>query len=222
MPIRVFLADDHAVVRDGLRLLLEKTGDIEVVGDAGSGRKTIRSVLRLSPDIVIMDIAMPDLNGIEAMTEILHHHPGTRMIILSMYAHTQAIRRALQAGAMGYLPKESASKEIVEAVRTVHRGSRYLSSDISNLVIEDYAKPDRAKQAQDPLGCLSARERQILDFVVEGQSSAQIAETLCLSAKSVETYRSRLMKKLGARRFLDLVKFVVRHNLITVDSAVPD
>jgi DNA-binding NarL/FixJ family response regulator len=217
MAIRVFLADDHAVVRDGLRLLLERDGDIEVVGDATDGRQTARKVQRLKPDIVVMDITMPELNGIDATQQIHQTCPDTRVIILSVHAQAKTISRALQAGAMGYLLKEAAGKEVVDAVRTVYAGHRYLSHEISETVIDDYVKGGQTTLETNPIECLSPREREILQLVLEGKSSVQIAQTLFLSVKSVETYRSRVRKKLGVKNLLDLLKFAVKYNLTTLD-----
>ena len=218
MSIRVLIADDHAVVRDGLRLLLERDGDIEVVDDATDGRQATRKVQKLKPDVVVMDITMPELNGIDATQQIHETCPDTRVIILSVHAQAKTISRALQAGAMGYLLKESAGKEVVDAVRTVYAGRRYLSHQISETVIDDYVKGSQTALEDGPLESLSPREREILQLVLEGKSSAQIAEILFLSVKSVETYRSRIRKKLDVKNHLDLLKFAVKHNLTTLDT----
>lgn len=213
MPIRVFLADDHAVVRDGLRFVLESQGDISVVGDAADGRLTVREVQRLRPDVVIMDIAMPEMNGIEATQQIRDTCPSTQVVILSMHATAEHIFRALQAGAKGYLLKESAGRELVEAVRAVCASRRYVSQGISDTVIDEFIRTDRAGHGKSPLESLSTREREILQMVVEGKSSAEIAEVLRISPKTVETYRSRLMQKLGLSDIPSLVKFAIQHGL---------
>jgi DNA-binding NarL/FixJ family response regulator len=218
MGIRVFLADDHAVVREGLRMVLEGAGTITVVGDAGDGRQAVRSVLRLCPDVVIMDIAMPELNGIEATRQIHQSCPATRVIILSMHASPDYIFRALQAGAYGYLLKESAGKEVVEAVQSVQSGHRYMSRKIAETVMDYYAQQGSVESGRDLLDRLSPREREILQLVVEGKSSSKIGEILCLSAKSVETYRSRLMQKLGIKDIPGLVKFAIQQGLISLES----
>ncbi|GLI33236.1 response regulator [Desulforhabdus amnigena] len=220
MPIRVFLADDHAVVRDGLRFLLEVEGDISVVGDASNGRQTVQQVMELHPDVVIMDIAMPDLNGIEATKQVSQNCPEVLVIILSVYATSEHIFRALQAGAQGYLLKESAGKEVVKAVRAVYSGRRYLSRKIEDTLIEDYVL-QRQASSKSPLERLSAREREVLQLVVEGNSSAVIAEILNLSVKSVETYRSRLMQKLGINDLPGLVKFAIQHGLTPLETGPP-
>src|SRR4030043_2003653 len=199
MPISVFIADDHAVVRDGLRLLLEAQADMKVVGDAADGRQTVIKVQQLCPDVVVMDIAMPELNGIEATRQIREACLSTQVVILSMYATTEHIFRALQAGALGYLLKESAAVEVVNAVRTVNSGTPHLCQKIDDIMIDTYIHKRQVSGAKSPLESLSLREREILQLVVEGKSSAEISIILTLSRKTVETYRSRLMQKLGIR-----------------------
>ena len=217
MSITVFLADDHAVVRDGLRALIEAQPDIRVIGDAADGRETVRRVARLCPDVVVLDIAMPELNGVEAAYEIGQVCPATQVIILSMHSTTEHIFRALQAGARGYLLKESAGIEVVNAVRAVHTGQRYLSQKISDRIVDDYIRQRQAAQAKGPLASLSLREREVLQLVAEGKSSAESADMLSLSLKTVETYRSRLMHKLGISGLPGLVRFAIQHGLIPLE-----
>ena len=217
MSITVFLADDHAVVRDGLRVLLEAQSDITVIGDAADGREAVSRVARLRPDVVVIDVAMPELNGIEAAREIGEVCPSTQIIILSMHSTTEHIFRALQAGACGYLLKESAGIEVVNAVRAVHTGHRYLSQKISDKLVDDYVRQRQAAEAKSPLGRLSPREREVLQLVVEGKTSAEIADVLSLSVKTVETYRSRLMHKLGISDLPALVKFAIQHGLTPLE-----
>ena len=218
MTIKVFLADDHAVVRDGMQALLEGERDITVVGIASNGRDAVRQVQKFDPDIALMDIAMPELNGIEATAQICEACPCTRVIILSMHDTTEHIFQALKAGAKGYLLKESAGKEVVTAVRSVYTGRRYLSQRIEEKVIEDYILQRQMASSQSPIEKLSPREKEILQLVVEGKSSAEIAETLFISPKTVETYRSRLMQKLGVRNLPGLVKFAIQHGLTTFEA----
>jgi DNA-binding NarL/FixJ family response regulator len=209
MKIRVLLADDHAMMRDGLKALLSASPDIAVVAEVGNGRDAVRRVQELKPDVVVMDIAMPDLNGIEATRILCERCPGTRIVILSMHSSSEHVFRAIDAGATGYLLKESAGSEVVAAVRAAHRGQRYLSRGIS-------AIPPRTQLAAGgtgPLDSLSRRERQVLQLVVEGHSSAEIAQRVHLSPKTVETYRSRLMKKLGVSDVPALVKFAIQHGI---------
>ncbi len=217
MSITVFLADDHAVVRDGLRALLEAQPDIRVIGDAADGQETVRGVARLCPDVVVLDIAMPELNGIEAAYEIGQICPATQVIILSMLSTTEHIFRALQAGVRGYLLKESAGIEVVSAVHAVHTGHRYLSEKISDKIVDDYIRQRQATQARDPLASLSPREREVLQLVAEGKSSAEIAHILSLSPKTVETYRSRLMNKLGISDLPGLIRFAIQHGLTSLE-----
>ena len=217
MTITVFLVDDHAVVRDGLRLLLEAQDDIKVIGDAANGREAVQQVEQLHPDVVVMDIAMPELNGIEATRQIREVCPSAQVVVLSMHYTSEHIFRALQAGARGYLLKESAGIEVINAVRTVHAGQRYLSQKISDKVIDNYVRQREAAETTSPLARLSPRERQILQLVVEGESSAEIASALSLSRKTVETYRSRLMRKLGISDLPSLVKFAIRQGLTSLE-----
>jgi len=217
VSITVFLADDHAVVRDGLRALLEAQPDMRVIGDAANGREAVLQVARLCPGVAVLDIAMPELNGIEAAREIGLVCPTTQIIILSMHSTTEHIFQALQAGVRGYLLKESAGIEVINAVRAVHTGQRYLSAKISDRIVDDYIRQRQAAQAPSPLALLSSRERQVLQLVAEGKSSAEIAGTLSLSLKTVETYRSRLMHKLGISDLAGLVRFAIQHGLIYLE-----
>ena len=212
--ISVLLADDHAVVRDGLRALLEAQADIEVVGDAANGREVLRLAQQLHPDVVVMDIAMPELNGVEATQQMHDAYPSTQVLILSMHSTTEHIFRALQAGARGYLLKDSAGAEVVDAVRVVHAGRRYLSQKIAATVIDDYIAE---RHRTSPLESLSSRERQILQLVAEGKSSTEIAAILFLSPKTVDTYRSRLMHKLDIGDLPSLVKFAIQHGVTQLD-----
>lgn len=214
MTIRVVLADDHSVVRDGLRFLLEAEGDIVVVGAAATGREVLRVAREVMPDVIVMDLAMPMLNGTEATLQIRQALPATRVLILSMHSTTEHIYRAFQAGAQGYVLKESAGPEVVAAVRAVHAGRRYLSQKIAETVLDDYV---RERHSSGPLDSLSARERQILQLVAEGKTTAEAASVLFLSPKTVETYRSRVMHKLGVRDFAGLVRFAVQHGLTPLE-----
>lgn len=210
MTIRVLLADDHALLREGLRALLSSVAELEVIGEAGNGRDALNAVRELAPDIILMDIAMPDLNGVEAARLIREKYPAVRIIMLSMHSNAEHVHRALAAGASGYLLKETAAKEVVTAVRAVMQGQRFLGAAIAELAL---SQPING--AGGPLESLSTRERQVLQLVVEGKSSAEIAGMVHLSPKTVETYRSRLMKKLGVADVTALVKFAVQHGLTT-------
>ncbi|GAI44175.1 unnamed protein product [marine sediment metagenome] len=221
MSITVLLADDHGVLRDGLRLLLEAQHDIRVIADAANGRDAVRQVVKLCPDVVIMDIAMPELNGIEATRQIHEVCPSAPVVILSIYSTSEHVFQALRVGARGYLLKESAGVEVVNAVRTVHAGQRYLSQKISDRVVDDYITQRNATEAKSPLAHLSPREQEILQLVVEGKSSSEIAEVIYLSPKTVDTYRARLMKKLDIKDIPSLVKFAVQHGLTSLEPPIP-
>lgn len=213
MVIRVLIADDHAVIRDGMRLVLETAGGISVVGSAANGRQAIVECARLAPDVVVLDIAMPELNGIEAIESIRIRSPATRVVMLSMHLDSDYVRRALRQGASAYLLKESAGSEVVDAVRSVHAGRRYLSPQVANLIADELAAPAGPSR----LDALSTRERHVLQQLAEGHTSAEIAQTLALSPKTIETYRSRLMRKLGMDDLPSLVKFAIKHGLTTLD-----
>ena len=218
MKIRAFLADDHAVLRDGLRMLLEADGNIAVVGSAGDGRDAVQKVQQLKPDVVVMDIAMPLLNGIEATEQLRVSCPNTRIVILSVYSTAEHIFRALRAGARGYLLKDSAGDEVVEAVRAVHSGRHYFSTAISEVLVQDYVQHRLDSCEKSPLESLSSREKEVLQLLVEGKSNPEIAGILSLSVKSVETYRSRLMQKLGIFDLPGLVKFAIQLGLTPVEK----
>jgi len=218
MPIHVFLADDHEMVRDGLGLLLDREEDIRVVGKAADGLEAVRRIRDTRPNAVVMDIAMPSLNGIEATRRIVEETPETAVLILSMHATSEHIFQALRAGAKGYVLKESAGRELVEAVRAVVAGKRYITPKIQEIIMEDYVHRGETPAGKSPLERLTVREREILQMVVEGKPSARIAETLLLSRKTVETYRSRMMEKLGVRDVPGLVKFAIQHGLTSLES----
>jgi len=214
MSITVLLADDHAVVRDGLQALLQAQGDIEVVGHAANARDAIQETVRLSPDVAIVDIAMPGLNGIHATRQISEVCPATQVIILSMYSTPEYVYRALRAGARGYMVKQSAGSEVVEAIRAVHSGFRYLSRKIESTVVDEYLRQGEALGRTGPLARLTSREREVLELVVEGKTSTEIGEILFLSPRTVEGYRRSLKKNLGIGDLPGLVKFAIQHGLI--------
>jgi len=214
MAIRVLIADDHAVVAEGLRHLIEAERDIEVVACVGDGRVAVQQARELQPDVIIMDLSMPELNGADATRAILERDPRCRVIVLSMYAQREYVRRALKAGAAGYVVKRSAAKEVVEAIRAVHAGQRYLSPRVADVVLDDYSN----EKQDDPLARLSAREREVLQLLAEGRTGAQIAERLSLSQKTVETYRARLVEKLGIRDLAGLVRFAIQKGLVSLDE----
>ncbi len=205
MPIRVLVADDHAVMRDGLRMILGAQPDIEVLGEAADGREAVRKAAEQSPDVVILDLAMPALNGIDAAVELAHSAPQSRVLVLTMHHSREHVARAIRAGARGYVLKESAASEVVVAVRAVAAGRLFFGRDVEPPALD--GAPD------GPFDALSRREREVLQLVVEGRTSAEIAVVLSLSPKSVETYRSRLMRKLGTPNLAALVRFALEHGL---------
>jgi DNA-binding NarL/FixJ family response regulator len=213
MPIRILIADDHGVVAEGLKHLVEAQSDMEVVACVGDGREAVQQAHDTRPDVVLMDLSMPELNGADATRAILQRDPKCRVIVLSMYAQREYVRRALQAGAAGYVVKRSAAKEVVDAIRAVHAGQRYLSPRVADVVLEDYTDEKR----DDPLARLSAREREVLQLLAEGRTGAEIAQRLSLSQKTVETYRARLVEKLGIRDLAGLVRFAIQRGLISLD-----
>jgi DNA-binding NarL/FixJ family response regulator len=217
MSITVFLADDHRMVREGFRLLLETQSDIKVIGGAGNGREAVRQAIKLTPDVILMDIAMPELNGIEATKQIIEAQSSAKVIILSMYSTTQHIFRALKAGAKGYILKESAGDDVIKAVRMVHSGKTFLCDEITGVVVGDYIEKRESGAMDDPLSRLSTREREVLQLLVEGKSNTKIAELLFLSQKTIETYRSHLMQKLGIGDLPGLVKFAIQHGITSVE-----
>ncbi len=213
MTIRIVIADDHGVVAEGLKHLVEAQSDMEVLSLAVDGREAVRQARDLQPDVVLMDLSMPELNGADATRAILERDPRCRVIVLSMYSEREYVRRALKAGAAGYVVKRSAAKEVVEAIRAVHAGQRYLSPRVADVVIDDYA----GDGAEDLLSKLSQREREVLQLLAEGRTGAQIAERLSLSQKTVETYRARLVEKLGIRDVAGLVRFAIQRGIVSLD-----
>lgn len=210
MPIRVLIVDDHAVVRDGLQALLARAPDLQVVGVAANGREAIERAHDANPDVVLMDIGMPELDGVEATRRIREKCPESRVLMLSMHLSSEHVMRALQAGAIGFMLKESAGEEVVEAIRSVAAGRRFLGHQITERLIDGFLRD--GVQAS-PLDSLSLRESEVLKLVVEGHTSADVAERLALSVKTVETYRARIMRKLAVKDTVELVKFAMRHGI---------
>jgi DNA-binding NarL/FixJ family response regulator len=204
--IRVLLVDDHALVREGVSRLLAETPDMRVVGSFADGTAAVRFAARETPDVAILDVAIPEANGIDVARRLRAVSPKTRLLMLSMHAHAEYVQQAFWAGANGYVLKESAGREVAAGVRAVHTGCRYLSEKIRLPALDDRA-------ADDPLQKLSAREMEVLKLVVEGNTSNQVATLLGLSPKSIDTYRSRLMTKLEVAHLPALVKFAIRRGL---------
>jgi DNA-binding NarL/FixJ family response regulator len=217
MPITVFLAEDHGVVRDGLILLLKAQDDILVAGYAESGQDAIIQVKKKQPDIVLMDISMPVLNGIEAIPRIIACSPQTRVIILSMHAETEYIHRALKSGAYGYLLKESAGDEVIVAIRQVYQGHRYLSQKVYTAIVDDHPVHISKSRQNQTTENLTIREIEVLQWVTSGRTSLEISQLMNISQKTVETYRARINEKLGIHDIPGIVKFAIKHGLTTIE-----
>jgi DNA-binding NarL/FixJ family response regulator len=212
MACRILLADDHKIVRDGLKALIEKELGMEVVAEAESGRKALRLARKLKPDVVIMDVSMPDLNGIDATRQILAEVPRVKVVALSMHSQKQFVEGMLKAGVCGYLLKDGAFEELINAVNTVMHGRFYLSPDITGVVVGDYLKFHRDHPNQNAKA-LTVREREVLQLIAEGQSVRNIAEKLHISVKTVETHRSHIMQKLDLHTVAELTKHAIREGL---------
>lgn len=213
MPIRVLLVDDHALLREGLRLILEAQRDIVVAGETGSGQEAVELAAQLAPDVVLMDITLPDISGIEATARLCRERPGLRVVVVSMHTSSEHVFRAVQAGASGYVAKESAGSDVLQAVRTVVSGRRYFSSQVAGSVIDELARQRRSADQRGPLESLSVRELEVLTLVAAGHSSAAVGRQLGLSPKTVDTYRSRLMRKLGVADAAGLIRFALEHGV---------
>jgi len=215
MGVKVLLADDHKIVRDGLRTLLEKNAEVKVVGEAEDGRTAVQLAKKLSPDIVIMDVAMPDLNGIEATRQVVAEHPGIKVIAVSMHSDKRFVAEMLKAGASAYLSKDYAFDELEKVIRTVMANKIYLSPDISGVVVESYVR-HTPKPESTAFSLLSDREREVLQLVAEGKTAKEIAEHLHVSIKTVETHRTNIMTKLNIHRVAELTKYAIREGLTTL------
>jgi len=216
MSTRILLAEDHAIVREGLRSLLEKQTDMEIIGETEDGRKAVELVRELMPDIVIMDISMPNLNGIDATRRITSEFPDVKVIALSIHANRRFVTDMLSAGAVGYILKECMFDELVRAIKTVVTNGSYLGSKITGVVIEDYVKR-LATTADTPLSTLTSREREVLQLVAEGKSTKQIAIALHVSTKTIEANRRQIMLKLDIHSIAELTKYAVREGLTSLE-----
>jgi two-component system response regulator NreC len=217
-PIKIFLADDHTIVRQGLAKLLEAEPNIKVVGEAQDGREAVNKVQRLNPDIVIMDIAMPLLNGIEATRQIKKILPQTKIIILSMHSHDRYISELINLGASGYLLKDSTGGEIIKAVSAAMKGDVYLSPSISRRVVEDYLLLKKTSSREDLYAKLSNREREVFQMIAEGHSTRKISDILCVSPSTVKTHRANIMEKLKLENISQLIQFASRLGIVDVQN----
>ncbi len=207
--IRILLADDHALVRQGFRMILSAQPDMEIVGEAGNGREVVALAEKLKPDVVLMDVTMPDLNGIEATRRVADSVPRVRVLALSMHKDSVYVREILRAGARGYLLKDSVDSDLLAAVRAVAKGEGYLSPSVSDAVLTDYRR-----HVSDPLDLLTSREREVLQMIAEGKTNKEIASSLKLSVYTVEAHRGRVMEKLNLHSAGELVRFALRNGLI--------
>lgn len=212
--IRILVVDDHAILRDGIRALLALHNDIEIAGEASEGKEAIDKVRELSPDVVVMDIAMPGMDGLEATRRIKKDNPNVKVLFLTQYLNKEYVLRAIRAGGAGYVPKRALGSELVSAIRAVNRGDSYLYPAAASALIEDYLKPGE----QEDYDRLTAREREILKFIAEGLTSRQIAERLIISTKTVMGHRAKVMEKLDVHNRAELIKYAVRKGLVSIDA----
>ncbi len=216
--IRVLVVDDHAILREGLRAMLALYEDIQVVGEAADGLEAVEKVRALSPDVVLMDIAMPELGGLEATVEIRRASPSTRVLILTQHENKEYIYPILKAGASGYILKRALGAELVAAIRAVHSGDAYLHPSIAKAVVDGYVDRQPKPKGEDRYDRLSDRERQVLKLVADGRSNQEIADILCLSVKTIMGYRANVMEKLGIHSRTELVKYAIRKGLVQVEA----
>jgi DNA-binding NarL/FixJ family response regulator len=217
MSIKILLADDHGIMRAGLRSLLDKESDMEVVAEAENGRRTVQLARELSPDVVVIDVTMPDMNGIEATRQILSEVSNVKVLALSMHSDEQFVVEMLTAGASGYLLKDCAVDELCTAIRAVVANQTFLSSEVANVVVKDYLR--RLSINDFSLGSvLTSREREVLQLVAEGKTSKQIASLLHVSVKTVEAHRQQIMDKLGIRSVAELTKYAIRKGITSVET----
>jgi two-component system, NarL family, response regulator NreC len=215
MPLRIIIADDHTVVRDGLRAVLERQPDMSVIAEAADGRECVRLAEEHSPDVVVMDIAMPNMNGMEATRRIVSANPATAVVILSMHQDESYVLGALTAGAKAYILKDSARSDVIDAVRATARGQSFLTRKISRMLQEDYIHDLRSRGLSDRYELLTDREREVLQLVAEGRSNKQVASALNIGVTTVETHRGHILQKLGLHSVPELILYAVRKGIIS-------
>lgn len=215
MEVRIILADDHTILREGLRVLLAKQRDFQIVAEAANGRTAVRLTQEFLPDVVVMDVNMPDLNGIEATRQIITDNPGIKVIALSMYSEKQFVVQMLKAGAVGYMLKDSAFEELVHAINCVVKDQIYLSPSITTFVLKDYLQQS-SKVDYTAFSILTDREREVLQLITEGKTTKEIASILNVSTKTIETHRQQIMKKLNVYSIAELTKYAIREGITSV------
>ncbi|MDD4601259.1 Oxygen regulatory protein NreC [bioreactor metagenome] len=214
--IRIVIADDHAVLRSGLKALLHCSPQFEVIGEAGDGLEALKMVEEIKPDVLILDISMPDMNGVDCLKEIRSRNLACRVLVLTMYDDEEYIKEVMRAGADGYVLKKSADTELIEGIIKIHSGKKYLNETVSQTLIESLLHSTTAEpDVRNPYVLLSIREREVLRFLAQGYSNSEIAEMLSISTKTVDTYRSRVMSKLNVRKKSELVNYAIKYKLIS-------
>jgi len=213
--IRILLADDHTVIRRGLRALLERQNGFEVVAEAADGREAVETAAAVNPDVAVIDIGMPNINGIEAARRITEKRPETAVVILSMHADESYVLRALKSGARGYLLKDSPEEDLIDAIRAVHAGKAFFSPEISKMLAEDYMRQMRQRGVEDSYELLTPREREILQMLGEGKSNKEVATQLNLSLHTVETHRGNVLEKLNLHSTAEMILYAVRKGIVT-------
>lgn len=216
IPIRILLADDHAVLRAGLKALLNSEPDLTVVGEASNGREALAQIAVLRPDVVVLDLMMPEVKGLDIIEDCTQQYPDTRVLVLTMHADTQYIRHVMQAGGAGYVLKSAADTELIAAIRQIAQGNSYLTPGVTNVLLADYRDQHQEPEEKPPseLDLLSDREREVLIMTALGYSSKEMGEMLFISPKTVDTYRQRVMEKLNLERRADLVQYALKHELL--------
>lgn len=214
-PIRLLIADDHVLVREGIRLLLESQSDMRVLGEASNGREALTKAQRLRPDVVILDITMPEMSGLDVIGRLKELLPATRIVVLTMHDSDEYFFRVLNAGAAGYVVKGAATSELIAAVRAVHGGGAYLHPSLAQRLVDDYLQRSHSAESMDGL---SKREQEVLELVVQGKSNREIADQLFITLSTVQTHRTHIMEKLNLHTRTDLVKYALRKGMITLDS----